>query len=197
MEPSRGGLPKHCTRPLRSRRGSQRLQASLPIDLRSHARPQPNERCCLPSWPLVAHVAEVLCSGHACVNRGFSCSHGHVGSVCNQRGSLHDRFFLPIDERGELREVSQHFSHFVPTFAWEITVLPQPKAPGTAAVPPKVTGKSASMTRSQVKSASFPWSFSTTGRDSRTGHFQPLQLQPQQSRSCTSPQATLMLFSGV
>lgn len=26
-------------------------------------------------------------------------------------------------------------------------------------------------TRSQVKSASFPWSFSTTGRDSRTGHF--------------------------
>lgn len=30
--------------------------------------------------------------------------------------------------------------------AWEITVLPQPKAPGTAAVPPKVTGKSASMT---------------------------------------------------
>merc|ERR1712187_509416 len=55
--------------------------------------------------------------------------------------------------------------------AWEITVLPQPKAPGTAAVPPNVTGKSASQTRSQVSNASFARIFSTTGRGERTGHF--------------------------
>eukprot|EP00446_Apocalathium_sp_SHHI-4_P015818 CAMPEP_0177210258 /NCGR_PEP_ID=MMETSP0367-20130122/31457_1 /TAXON_ID=447022 ORGANISM="Scrippsiella hangoei-like, Strain SHHI-4" /NCGR_SAMPLE_ID=MMETSP0367 /ASSEMBLY_ACC=CAM_ASM_000362 /LENGTH=50 /DNA_ID=CAMNT_0018659353 /DNA_START=24 /DNA_END=173 /DNA_ORIENTATION=+ len=50
-----------------------------------------------------------------------------------------------------------------------MTVLPQPNAPGTAAVPPCVTGKRASITRSQVNKAVQPWSFSTTGRASRTG----------------------------
>ena len=35
-----------------------------------------------------------LASDLACVDRGFSCSHRHVGGVRNQRGTLHDRFFL-------------------------------------------------------------------------------------------------------
>lgn len=34
----------------------------------------------------------------ACVDRGFSCSHRHVGGVCHQRGALHDRFFLSGEE---------------------------------------------------------------------------------------------------
>lgn len=37
--------------PLQDRQGNQHLQASLPIDQRSHAGPQPSARCCLPSWP--------------------------------------------------------------------------------------------------------------------------------------------------
>lgn len=50
-----------------------------------------------------------------------------------------DTDFCQGDHKGPLK-LQAAFS------AWEITVLPQPKAPGTAAVPPKVTGKSASMT---------------------------------------------------
>ena len=54
--------------------------------------------------------------------------------------------------------------------ACEMHVLPQPKAPGMAHVPPSTEGKSVSMTRWPVMSASRPGSFSSTGRGSRTGH---------------------------
>ena len=50
-----------------------------------------------------------------------------------------------------------------------MTVLPQPKAPGTAQVPPSTDGKSASMTRWPVSSGESPASFSVTGRGVRTG----------------------------
>mmetsp|Transcript_7003 Transcript_7003/g.9837 ORF Transcript_7003/g.9837 Transcript_7003/m.9837 type:complete len:217 (-) Transcript_7003:278-928(-) len=52
----------------------------------------------------------------------------------------------------------------------EMTVFPQPKAPGTAQVPPSTLGKMPSMTRRPVVSAALPGSFSTTGRGRRTGH---------------------------
>mmetsp|Transcript_55401 Transcript_55401/g.125902 ORF Transcript_55401/g.125902 Transcript_55401/m.125902 type:complete len:215 (+) Transcript_55401:229-873(+) len=52
---------------------------------------------------------------------------------------------------------------------WEITVLPQPKAPGTAQVPPSTEGKSASTTRSPVVRAVLPGSLSAVGRGIRTG----------------------------
>lgn len=39
----------------------------------------------------------------ACVDRGFSCSHRHVGGVCHQRGTLHDRFFLSGEEMLQFR----------------------------------------------------------------------------------------------
>ena len=55
--------------------------------------------------------------------------------------------------------------------ACEMTVLPQPKAPGTAQVPPSTDGKRASMTRWPVRSGDEPASFSATGRGVRTGQY--------------------------
>jgi len=54
--------------------------------------------------------------------------------------------------------------------ACEMQVLPQPKAPGMAQVPPSTEGKRTSSTRWPVMSASRPGSFSATGRGLRTGH---------------------------
>mmetsp|Transcript_17529 Transcript_17529/g.68000 ORF Transcript_17529/g.68000 Transcript_17529/m.68000 type:complete len:250 (+) Transcript_17529:1102-1851(+) len=51
----------------------------------------------------------------------------------------------------------------------EITVLPQPKAPGIAVVPPCTHGKRASRTRCPVSRGWSPASFSVTGRGTRTG----------------------------
>ena len=53
--------------------------------------------------------------------------------------------------------------------ACEMHVLPQPKAPGMAQVPPSTDGKKVSMTRWPVTSARLPASFSRTGRALRTG----------------------------
>mmetsp|Transcript_2048 Transcript_2048/g.7143 ORF Transcript_2048/g.7143 Transcript_2048/m.7143 type:complete len:201 (+) Transcript_2048:934-1536(+) len=50
-----------------------------------------------------------------------------------------------------------------------MTVLPQPKAPGTAHVPPSTEGKMESMTRRPVVRAALPGSFSAAGRGRRTG----------------------------
>ena len=50
-----------------------------------------------------------------------------------------------------------------------MTVLPQPKAPGTAHVPPKTDGNNPSMTRSPVINGALPGNFSTIGRGRRTG----------------------------
>ena len=50
-----------------------------------------------------------------------------------------------------------------------MTVFPQPKAPGTAQVPPSTEGKSASITRWPVRSGMLPSSFSAVGRGERTG----------------------------
>ena len=52
---------------------------------------------------------------------------------------------------------------------WEMTVLPQPKAPGTAHVPPSTEGKIASTTRRPVVRAWLPGIFCTMGRARRTG----------------------------
>ena len=52
--------------------------------------------------------------------------------------------------------------------ACEMTVLPQPNAPGTAQVPPSTEGKRASITRWPVSSGASPASFSETGRGVRT-----------------------------
>merc|ERR1712070_226010 len=52
---------------------------------------------------------------------------------------------------------------------WEITVLPQPNAPGTAQVPPSTEGNTASSTRCPVIRGLFAASFSATGRGDRTG----------------------------
>ena len=51
----------------------------------------------------------------------------------------------------------------------EMTVLPQPKAPGTAQVPPCTDGKMVSTTRRPVVIALSPGSFSMTGLGRRTG----------------------------
>lgn len=53
---------------------------------------------------------------------------------------------------------------------WEITVLPQPKAPGMAVVPPCTQGKRASSTRWPVSRGKSAVIFSATGRGLRTGH---------------------------
>jgi len=50
-----------------------------------------------------------------------------------------------------------------------MTVFPQPKAPGTAQVPPRTEGKMPSMTRRPVVRAWFPGSFSAMGLGLRTG----------------------------
>ena len=55
--------------------------------------------------------------------------------------------------------------------ACEITVLPQPKAPGIAQVPPSTLGNITSSTRWPVSSGVFAGSFSATGLGARTGHF--------------------------
>jgi len=52
----------------------------------------------------------------------------------------------------------------------EMTVLPQPNAPGTALVPPNTEGKIPSMTRCPVKRGVLAAKDSVTGLDSRTGH---------------------------
>jgi len=52
----------------------------------------------------------------------------------------------------------------------EMTVLPQPNAPGTALVPPNTEGKIPSMTRCPVKRGVRAAKDSVTGLDSRTGH---------------------------
>ncbi len=52
----------------------------------------------------------------------------------------------------------------------EMTVLPHPKAPGIAVVPPCTTGNSASSTRWPVSSGVLAATFSTHGRGTRTGH---------------------------
>ena len=54
--------------------------------------------------------------------------------------------------------------------AWEITVLPQPKAPGIAHVPPRTAGNSPSRTRWPVSSGSLARSLARVGRGARTGH---------------------------
>ena len=48
----------------------------------------------------------------------------------------------------------------------EMTVLPQPKAPGTAQVPPSTEGKRPSMTRSPVMRGTLPGSY---GRERSEG----------------------------
>ena len=53
--------------------------------------------------------------------------------------------------------------------AWEIQVLPQPKAPGIAQVPPNTEGNNASRTHYPVNNGVFPTSFSTNGLGSLTG----------------------------
>lgn len=53
--------------------------------------------------------------------------------------------------------------------ACEMTVLPQPNAPGMAQVPPRTDGNSESRTRWPVTSGTSAASFSLTGRGSRTG----------------------------
>jgi len=53
--------------------------------------------------------------------------------------------------------------------ACEITVLPQPKAPGIAQVPPRTAGKRPSSTRWPVSSGSLASSLALEGRGARTG----------------------------
>jgi len=53
---------------------------------------------------------------------------------------------------------------------WEITVFPQPNAPGTALVPPNTDGKIPSITRCPVSRGILDASLSRTGLDSLTGH---------------------------
>ena len=64
-----------------------------------------------------AHVAVVLRQSNPRVNAGFPGRHRHVGRVGHQRGALHDPHFFPVDVDGELREVAQHFGHFVAALA--------------------------------------------------------------------------------
>lgn len=52
----------------------------------------------------------------------------------------------------------------------EMTVLPQPKAPGMQTVPPCTLGNSASSTRWPTMNGESEGSFSVTGRGTRTGH---------------------------
>lgn len=51
------------------------------------------------------------------INRGFTSSDRHVGSVCYKSRSLHDWFRNSVDFASKLREVSQHFRHLVTTFS--------------------------------------------------------------------------------
>lgn len=53
--------------------------------------------------------------------------------------------------------------------AYEIHVLPQPKAPGIAHVPPSTEGYNASKTLYPVNKGISPTSFSAKGQGSRTG----------------------------
>lgn len=55
--------------------------------------------------------------------------------------------------------------------AYEIQVLPHPKAPGMAQVPPNTDGNSASSTLYPVSSGTLPANFSTTGLAYLTGHY--------------------------
>ena len=53
---------------------------------------------------------------------------------------------------------------------WLMTVLPQPKAPGMATVPPWTEGKRASSTRWPTRKGLSAECFSVVGRGTRTGH---------------------------
>lgn len=61
-------------------------------------------------------------------------------------------------EQGSLTELEYFDS------AWEITVLPQPKAPGMAQVPPRTDGNRVSRTRWPVSSGVSAIIFCATGR---------------------------------
>jgi hypothetical protein len=58
-------------------------------------------------------LAEILSHRNSRVNGSFSGCDGHVGSVGNKRGSLHDGLLAAIDLDGELGEILQYFSHLV------------------------------------------------------------------------------------
>ena len=68
--------------------------------------------------------------------------------------------------------------------ACEMTVLPQPKAPGMAQVPPRTAGKRPSRTRWPVSRGSFARSLALVGLGARTGH------------SCSIENAFLLLDPG-
>jgi hypothetical protein len=60
-------------------------------------------------------VTEVLGDGDTGVNRSLTSGHGHVGSVGNQGGTLHNTFFLSVNLGHQLWEFHKYLSHFVTT----------------------------------------------------------------------------------
>ena len=63
----------------------------------------------------ISHITEILCHGYSGINGCLSGSHGHIGGIGNQDGSLHQRFA----GAGifQFRKFIQNIRHFVSTLS--------------------------------------------------------------------------------
>merc|ERR1712000_752921 len=66
---------------------------------------------------IVTHITEVFSKSNSYVNRSFTSSYRHVGSVSYQSSTFHDTFLLSSNFNTQLREIHKYFSHFVTTFS--------------------------------------------------------------------------------
>jgi hypothetical protein len=62
---------------------------------------------------IVTHISEILGKSDSGINGSFSGSHGHVGGVGNQTGSLHDRFLFSFNYSGKFGEFTKHLLKFL------------------------------------------------------------------------------------